>query len=122
VGKERAAQLLERYGTRAAAIISELAESGDTPLQFAPAYSRQEIERIVRTESVVHLSDVLQRRTSIAFTGGASTELLTELAGIVSSVLSWTDEQTSAEVAAAADILRTEHGVQLETAETVSNA
>jgi glycerol-3-phosphate dehydrogenase len=122
VGKARAAQLLERYGTRATAIISELAESGDTPLQFAPAYSRQEIERIVRTESVVHLSDVLQRRTSIAFTGGASSELLTELAGIVSSVLSWTEEQTRAEVAAAAEILRTEHGVQLETAETVANA
>ncbi|GGF00330.1 glycerol-3-phosphate dehydrogenase/oxidase [Mycetocola zhadangensis] len=122
VGKVRAAELLERYGMRATAIIEELAESGDTPLTHAPGYSRQEIERIVRTESVVHLSDVLQRRTSIAFTGGASSELLTELAGILSTVLNWTESERLAEVAAAAAILRSEHGVQLNSLETGANA
>jgi glycerol-3-phosphate dehydrogenase len=122
VGKDRAAQLIERYGMHATAIIAELAESGDTPLEFAPNYSVQEIERVVRTESVVHLTDVLQRRTSIAFTGGASTELLAELAGILAGVLAWTENETRAEVAAATEILGSEHGVQLKAAEKVANA
>ncbi|MFU8945551.1 FAD-dependent oxidoreductase [Mycetocola zhadangensis] len=122
VGKDRAAQLLERYGMHASAIIEELAESGDTPLASAPTYSVQEIERIVRTESVVHLTDVLQRRTSIAFTGGASSELLVELAGILAKVLSWTEEETRAEVQAAAEILSSEHGVQVKALETGANA
>ncbi|MET0860160.1 MAG: glycerol-3-phosphate dehydrogenase/oxidase, partial [Microbacterium sp.] len=78
VGRARALQLLERYGTRATGIIEELAEAGDTRLQAAPDYSRQEIARLIRTEHVVHLLDLLQRRTSIAFTGGASTALLEE--------------------------------------------
>ncbi|AWB85739.1 glycerol-3-phosphate dehydrogenase/oxidase [Mycetocola zhujimingii] len=121
VGRVRATQLLERYGMHASAIIEELAESGDTPLRFAPEYSVQEIQRIARTESVVHLTDVLQRRTSIAFTGGASMGLLTELAGILAPVLFWTEEETLRQVTSAASVLRTEHGVALATDEAISS-
>ena len=114
VGSARALQLLERYGTRATGLIEELAEAGDTRLDAAPDYSRQEIARLIRTEHVVHLLDLLQRRTSIAFTGGASTAVLEELAGILADALGWAEEETLAEVDAAATILRTVHGVQLE--------
>ncbi|MBG6239481.1 glycerol-3-phosphate dehydrogenase [Mycetocola sp. CAN_C7] len=114
VGMARALQLLERYGTRATGIIEELAEAGDTRLRNAPDYSAQEIVRIVRTENVVHLLDLLQRRTSIAFTGGASSALLDELAGILSDALGWSAERAADEVATTAHILSTVHGVQLE--------
>ncbi|MET0933211.1 MAG: glycerol-3-phosphate dehydrogenase/oxidase [Mycetocola sp.] len=113
VGRARALQLLERYGTRATALIEELAEAGDDRLQNAPDYSVQEITRLIRTEHVVHLLDLLQRRTSIAFTGGASTALLEELAALLAGALNWTEQQAEAEVDAAAEILRTVHGVQL---------
>jgi glycerol-3-phosphate dehydrogenase len=113
VGRARALQLLERYGTRATALIEELAEAGDDRLQNAPDYSVQEIARLIRTEHVVHLLDLLQRRTSIAFTGGASTALLEELGSLLAGAHGWTPEQTDAEVETAAGILRTVHGVQL---------
>jgi glycerol-3-phosphate dehydrogenase len=114
VGRTRALQLMERYGTRATALIEELAEAGDDRLLNAADYSVQEITRLIRTEHVVHLLDLLQRRTSIAFTGGASTALLEELAHLLSGALGWTPEQTTAEVDAAVEILRTVHGVQLD--------
>jgi glycerol-3-phosphate dehydrogenase len=113
VGRARALQLLERYGTRATALIEELAEAGDDRLQNAADYSVQEIARLIRTEHVVHLLDLLQRRTSIAFTGGATTALLEELAALLADALGWTREQAEAEVDAAAETLRTVHGVQL---------
>ena len=111
VSRARADMLLERYGTRAAAVIDELAESGDTPLENAAEYSVQEIEYLVRTESVVHLSDVLQRRTSLAFTGQATDALLAELGSITAGVLGWSSDETAAEIAEAARILREAHGV-----------
>ena len=114
VGRARALQLLERYGTRATGIIEELAEAGDTRLDSAPDYSAQEIVRIIRTEHVVHLLDLLQRRTSIAFTGGASTAVLEELAGLLGGALGWTAEERRTEVVAAASVLSTVHGVQLD--------
>ncbi|MET4639142.1 glycerol-3-phosphate dehydrogenase/oxidase [Mycetocola sp. 2940] len=113
LGRARALQLLERYGTRATGLIEELAEAGDDRLHNAPDYSVQEIARLARTEHVVHLLDVLQRRTSIAFTGGASTALLEELAALLAGVLGWTEQQAENEVQAASEILRTVHGVQL---------
>jgi glycerol-3-phosphate dehydrogenase len=114
VGRARALQLMERYGTRATALIEELAEAGDDRLLNAADYSVQEITRLIRTEHVVHLLDLLQRRTSIAFTGGASTALLEELAHLHAGALGWTPEQTTAEVDAAVEILGTVHGVQLD--------
>jgi glycerol-3-phosphate dehydrogenase len=113
VGRARALQLMERYGTRATALIEELAEAGDDRLGNAPDYSVQEIARLIRTEHVVHLLDLLQRRTSIAFTGGATIALLAELASLLAGQLGWTPEQAEAEVDTAAEILRTVHGVQL---------
>ncbi|MET1053224.1 MAG: glycerol-3-phosphate dehydrogenase/oxidase [Mycetocola sp.] len=114
VGRARALQLLERYGTRATGIIEELAEAGDTRLRNAPDYSEQEIVRLLRTENVVHLLDLLQRRTSIAFTGLVTTALLTELAGILTAALDWSAERAAEEVATAAAVLSTVHGVQLD--------
>jgi glycerol-3-phosphate dehydrogenase len=114
VGRARAKQLMERYGTHATAIIEELVEAGDDRLVNAPDYSVQEVARLIRTEHVVHLLDLLQRRTSIAFTGGVTTALLTELASLLAGQLGWTPEQAEAELDAAAEILRTVHGVQLD--------
>lgn len=114
VGRARALQLLERYGTRATGLIEELAEAGDTRLAGAADYSVQEIVRIIRTEHVIHLLDLVQRRTSIAFTGGASRALLEELADLLGAALSWSAEETRAEVETAAAVLSTVHGVQLD--------
>ncbi|AMB57787.1 glycerol-3-phosphate dehydrogenase/oxidase [Microterricola viridarii] len=117
LGRERAAQLLARYGTRAEPLIAELTADGstpDAPLVGAEDYSRREIAYIVATEQPVHLQDVVLRRTSLAFVGALSTGLLEELAGIMAGVLGWSETRTSVEIASTRAELAEVHGVQLE--------
>lgn len=109
----RAEQLLARYGTHAAGVLDYLTEHGDDALTDAPAYSRQEVAYFATTEHVVTLLDVLKRRTSLAFTGSLTYELLTEIAAELAEVLGWTEERTTAQVEAAVAELRAMNSVEL---------
>lgn len=113
VGVPRATTLLARYGTRAADVISWIVEAPDSALRYNAGYSRREIEYLAETESVVHLIDVLLRRTSMAFVGGLSLDLLAEIAGLIAPVLGWDDARVGAEIAATAEELADAHGVVL---------
>jgi glycerol-3-phosphate dehydrogenase len=109
----RVDELLERYGTRADAFIALADDADEQPLATVPSYSREEIAHIVRTEQVVHLDDLLLRRTSIAFTGQASRAAIDELAEITAGVLGWDEATTRAEVGRMSDLLVERHGVDL---------
>lgn len=86
---ERVEQLMERYGTYASTIVSHLEESGDEPLAHHSGYSRSEIEALIDNEWVINLSDIVHRRTSMAFSGQLSGPLLSELADIMAARLGW---------------------------------
>ncbi len=96
----RAGQLLERYGTRARDVIQAVTDGRDEALEFDKDFSAGEIRYLVQHESVVHLIDLVLRRTNHAFTGGLSRELLEELAEHVGAVLGWDEEKRLAEVEA----------------------
>jgi len=66
----------------------------------------------------VHLWDIVLRRTSIAFTGALTAQLLDELAEVVGVELAWEPERRRAEVEATRDLLAERHGVALEPAVT----
>ena len=73
---DRVATLLDRYGTVAADVIAAIADDpDDAPLKTLPAYSTAELRHLARTEDVVHLDDVLMRRTSLAFTGEVTADV-----------------------------------------------
>lgn len=114
VGERRANELLTRYGTRAAEILESITSDGegDRRLAGAPRYSVREIEFLTRHELVVHLSDLVLRRTSIAFTGLLTLQLLDELADIAAGVLGWDAERRRAEIDATLELLRSSHGVE----------
>ncbi|MEV7693228.1 glycerol-3-phosphate dehydrogenase/oxidase [Microbacterium sp. NPDC089189] len=96
----RVQELLARYGTRATEVIDAIAaDTTDAPLASAPAYSSAELRHLAAAEDVRHLADLLLRRTSLAFTGGAIAAA-EEIAGVVAPVLGWDDERTTDEVAA----------------------
>ena len=99
VPPERVAALLDRYGTVAAAVVDAIsADPADAPLEHAPGYSSGELRHLAVTESVVHLDDLLMRRTSLAFTGGATREAASEVATAVAGVLGWDEARIAAEV------------------------
>ncbi len=104
IGIARAAVLLDRYGTVAAHVIDAITAAGaDRPLRTLPAYSVEELRHIAATEQVVHLDDLLQRRSSIAFTGGVSDESAREVAEAIAPVLGWDADRVAAEVVRALD-------------------
>lgn len=122
LGRERAAQLLARYGTRAEPLIAELisadstvdAGAPDAALTGAADYSRREIAYIVANEQPVHLIDLVLRRTSLAFVGALSGELLAELAGIMGGILGWNETRMATEIASTRAELAEVHGVKLD--------
>ena len=88
--RRRAAQLLDRYGTVATEVAAAIAaDPADAPLHTLPGYSTGELRHLARAEQVVHLDDMLMRRTSIAFTGGATRDAIAEVADAVADVLGW---------------------------------
>ena len=77
---DRAAQLLARYGTRAALYCASLNGAAEVPLQTLPAYSQQEIAHLIRAERAQTAEDLLRRRTSIALDGDATPQATAEIA------------------------------------------
>ena len=113
VGRERADQLLERYGTRAEAYLGEIEGEQEAALAHHAGYTRSEIAWLLRNERVVHLADLVLRRTSIAFTGALTAPLLDELADVAADVLGWSATRRSDEIAATRALVSERHGVRL---------
>ena len=98
----RVATLLDRYGTVAASVVEAIAQDPDDALlDHAPSYSSGELRHLAATEDVAHLDDLLLRRTSIAFTGGATPDAVAEIADAVAPVLGWDADRVSLEIARA---------------------
>ncbi|HEU0257341.1 MAG TPA: glycerol-3-phosphate dehydrogenase/oxidase [Microbacteriaceae bacterium] len=111
---ERAEQLLRRYGTNAEEVIGFLAEHGDDPLAATTEFTVQELEHMVLHEDVVHVHDVLMRRTSSAFDGAVTSAVIEETAAHLQTLLGWSGGRLADEVAETTRILADEHGVRLE--------
>ncbi|MBC9943393.1 glycerol-3-phosphate dehydrogenase/oxidase [Leucobacter sp. cx-328] len=104
--------LLDRYGTRASEVLAAL-PSDPTPIATHPDYFREELAFLARSEHVVHLDDLLLRRTSLAFRGGVTSETLTEVAAAVAADLGWDEHTQREEVERATATLRDAHRVTL---------
>lgn len=98
VSPQRADILLTRYGTIAGALMSHLSATGDTPLSSLRDYSVEEIQWLVRHETVAALADLSHRRTSMGFEGLATTKALNELADIAGGVLGWSQAEKKRQV------------------------
>jgi glycerol-3-phosphate dehydrogenase len=112
---DRVDQLLSRYGTTAATILEYPSSRTDAVrLSGAPYYSALEIDWIVRQELVVHLSDVVFRRTTLAIEGVLTMEGLREIGAIAAQAFGWTEQRLSAEIEDVARIMSAFHGRQLD--------
>ncbi|MDW4573436.1 glycerol-3-phosphate dehydrogenase/oxidase [Microbacterium sp. M3] len=100
----RVATLLDRYGTVAASVVDAIAaDADDAPLAHLRGYSSGELRHLAATEDVVHLEDLLLRRTSIAFVGAGTAEAVAEAAEAIAPVLGWDAARTAREAERALD-------------------
>ncbi len=101
---ERAKTLLERYGSTGRQVLEHEAAFGPESLPDAPGYSAAEFDWIARNDSVVHLEDLVMRRTAVAVTGQLSARGLDRIATIAAAALGWSDDRREAELQGARDL------------------
>ena len=111
--KAQVDRLLTRYGTRASSVIDVLLDQPSEPLASHPELTRAEIAYFAEHEDAVHLSDVVLRRTNLAFVGGVTIELLSEIADVLGEALGWDADRHESEIEATLEVLRTSHGVEV---------
>lgn len=110
--REFVEHMLKRYGTRAADLLAALPHAPHE-LAETPGHFREELEYLATQEDVVHLDDVILRRTSLAFVGGLTRESLNEVAEAIAPVLGWSAAAQKREVKRMEHILRSAHRVEL---------
>src|SRR5690606_5667948 len=99
--------------TRATAFLENESEE-ERELEGLPGYTAPELRLLAASEDVVHLDDLLLRRTSIAFVGGLTETSIRAAADVVAPVLEWDGEHTEFEVARTIAILRDRNRVVAE--------
>ena len=101
--------LPRRIDTRSIAI----GEKDDPRIKTDPHYSTSETATMAMDEKIVHLDDLLLRRTLLAYLGLLTRQLVEDLASSLGTALDWTPTQRNFEVERAVQILIENHGVKL---------
>ena len=113
ISETRADQLLARYGTTAGLVIAHQSEWTDANrLPDAGDYSLAEIDWITCNEMVVHLADIVMRRTTLAISGKLTTRDLQAIADAAAQALGWDAERIADELAVTSAMLPRDHGVR----------
>lgn len=110
---ERVRVLFERYGTRAEAAALSIARQPDQPLKSLPDFTRREVMFLCQQEQVVHLDDLLLRRTLLAMLGRLTRAAVEEMSDAAGESLGWDEGRKKAEAARALELLASRHEVRL---------
>ncbi|MGY5777239.1 glycerol-3-phosphate dehydrogenase/oxidase [Rhizobium sp. LEGMi135b] len=114
VEASRVDELLGRYGTTAAAILTRPSDYSDSQrISGAQRHSALEIDWIVRQEMVVHLSDIVFRRTTMAIEGLLTIQGLREIGAIAAAALQWDTQRLAKEIDEVVALLSKFHGQTL---------
>ena len=111
--KDRLQILYSRYGSRTEAVATFIKRAADAPLKSVPDYTRREIMFLAQYEKIIHLDDLILRRTMLAILGRLTKDRVIELADALGESLGWGSEQKNAEVERALHLLSDRHGVRL---------
>jgi len=93
--------LLHRYGSMLEELIAMVDEQPDLarPLEHAPAYLRVEIAYAAHRESVLHLEDVMLRRTRLVYeVADQGLAAAPEILDIIAPILGWDDARRDREL------------------------
>ncbi len=101
--------LFETYGTRVEELLEDYGAEASRMLKTVPEISLGEMKFILAKEDVIHLDDLILRRTMLGKLGRITSAGLQEIAQICGEVLGWSDQESHNEIDRFADILRDEH-------------
>jgi len=104
--------LFERYGSRSLEI-NAYQTGEDTPLKNYPEMTHREVAFLTEREKVVHLDDLILRRSLMAYLGHLTRPLVEELAQVLTDILGWDHARKNAEVERTLECLKDRHGVSL---------
>jgi glycerol-3-phosphate dehydrogenase len=110
---DRAKEIFERYGTRAEEVADFIGREKDLRLKSLPSYSRRELSFLAQCEKIMHLDDLLLRRSMLAMLGGLRREAVEEIAEALGEALNWGKERRTTEVKRTLEILQDQHMVRL---------
>ena len=100
---DRMKTCFERYGTRASKVAEFVAAEDDHALRSMPSYSHREILYLVRHEMILHLEDLLRRRSNLMKLGELTPAVAEELAHILQAQLGWTEKEMTQEISQVLD-------------------
>jgi glycerol-3-phosphate dehydrogenase len=113
---QRAAHLVDLYGTRADEVLEFCrGRDDDRPLAAGCSTTAAEIAFLARREFVVTLADMLLRRTPLSICGNISTGLTEQVAALLARELGWDASRTRQEIDAFTVELEQYYGVSRET-------
>lgn len=122
VERRRAQHLAETYGTRAREVMAFCAaRPDDIRLSDTTCVTTAEIVYLIRHEFVIGLSDLLQRRTSLAIRGLVSSLLVARIGELLARERGWDETRLRAEIDGFAAELDHYHGVSREMLDQRSN-
>jgi glycerol-3-phosphate dehydrogenase len=113
LGGREPERLFRKYGTRARDFAAHIVQAPDQSLETMPGWSRRELEFLARTEKIVHLDDLLLRRSRLAWMGELTRPHIEEFSGVLAETLGWTEAERQEEVARTLAILLDHHGVTI---------
>ena len=101
--------LVETYGTKTEILLQEQGAAASEPLKSLPDISKGELSYIAENEDVLHLDDLILRRTMLGKLGRITPDSLREIAQICAGILNWSEEHTEEEADRLTALLRHEH-------------
>ena len=110
----RAGLLLDRYGTTALSVLAHESAHPAPALADAPGWTLAEIDWIVRNEHVVHLEDIVLRRTTLVIEGRLTGRDLASLAQTAAVALGWDEARRLAELRQTTTLLALRYRLVLE--------
>jgi glycerol-3-phosphate dehydrogenase len=104
-------RLFDTYGTQAEEILRNYAADASISLETLPDVSLAEIKNILATEDVIHLDDLLLRRTMLGKLGQITTESLMDISRICAETFGWSQEETKREIEHFTNLLEDKHKI-----------
>lgn len=113
VSQDSASILFERYGTLAEKILQCKGNQPVAMLDEEHLITENEIIYLCQTEKVVHLDDLLLRRSSIGWLGQINEKNLHLIADLAAKTLGWDKDKTDGEISRTREVLKKNHGIAI---------